>query len=194
MLIGKQWSIAATTQTHTNNTRPRPSERRAQFQRPTPANWHRRAQRQSVPSFLLVLSVAASPTVSPHLQSCLPDPLFPSFLFSHSLLFLSLMSSPPSPTIGQVAHEKGRVKRRDRPPALAIADPTPGADGEARDEQDVANDARKVATAFPDCLPLTRCSRNAYNPRSPPSKLPRLKSRSPTLRRTCPAPPRPRLR
>ncbi|PIL23714.1 hypothetical protein GSI_13464 [Ganoderma sinense ZZ0214-1] len=53
------------------------------------------------------------------------------------------MSSPPSPTIGQVAHEKGRVKRRDRPPALDIADPKPGLDGDVRYGRDVANDSRK---------------------------------------------------
>lgn len=58
------------------------------------------------------------------------------------------MSSPPSPTIGQVAHEKGRVKRRERPPALDIADPKPGLDGDVRYDRDVANDSRKVATVF----------------------------------------------
>ncbi|KAI0637280.1 hypothetical protein C8Q77DRAFT_559238 [Trametes polyzona] len=53
------------------------------------------------------------------------------------------MSAPPSPTIGQVAHEKGRTKRRERPPALDIADPKAGSDGDVRYERDAAKDSRK---------------------------------------------------
>ncbi|KAH9901650.1 hypothetical protein C8Q73DRAFT_253672 [Cubamyces lactineus] len=53
------------------------------------------------------------------------------------------MSAPPSPTIGQVAHEKGRTKRRERPPALDIVDPKAGSDGDVRYERDVAKEARK---------------------------------------------------
>ncbi|OSD02767.1 hypothetical protein PYCCODRAFT_302758 [Trametes coccinea BRFM310] len=53
------------------------------------------------------------------------------------------MSAPPSPTISQVAHEKGRTKRRERPPALDIADPKAGPDGDVRYERDGAADARK---------------------------------------------------
>ncbi|RPD79759.1 hypothetical protein L226DRAFT_435870, partial [Lentinus tigrinus ALCF2SS1-7] len=54
------------------------------------------------------------------------------------------MSAPSSPPIGQVAHEKGRMRRRDRPPALDIADPPAPEDGEPRYDRDVASDARKV--------------------------------------------------
>ncbi|KAI0807072.1 hypothetical protein C8Q74DRAFT_1362620 [Fomes fomentarius] len=53
------------------------------------------------------------------------------------------MSAPSSPTISQVAHEKGRVRRRDRPPALDIADPKAASDGDVRYVRDVANDSRK---------------------------------------------------
>ncbi|KAI0822652.1 hypothetical protein BC628DRAFT_655469 [Trametes gibbosa] len=53
------------------------------------------------------------------------------------------MSAPPSPTIGQVAHEKGRTKRRERPPALDILDPKPVSDGDVRYERDAPKDARK---------------------------------------------------
>ncbi|EIW51115.1 uncharacterized protein TRAVEDRAFT_32656, partial [Trametes versicolor FP-101664 SS1] len=53
------------------------------------------------------------------------------------------MSAPSSPTLGPVAHEKGRTKRRERPPALDIADSKAGSDGDVRYERDAAKDARK---------------------------------------------------
>ncbi|KZT69063.1 hypothetical protein DAEQUDRAFT_302437 [Daedalea quercina L-15889] len=55
------------------------------------------------------------------------------------------MSAPPSPNIGQVAHDKGRTKRRDRPPALNVGDPKSASDGDVRYERDHRRDAQRAA-------------------------------------------------
>ncbi|KAI0646766.1 hypothetical protein C8Q79DRAFT_1067692 [Trametes meyenii] len=83
------------------------------------------------------------------------------------------MSAPPSPTIGQVAHEKGRTKRRERPPALDIADPNAGSDRDVRYERDVAHDSRKqpfLKVVAPEDQP-TDAESDAPRPTSATSSL-----------------------
>ncbi|KAI0948418.1 hypothetical protein AcV7_009169 [Taiwanofungus camphoratus] len=59
------------------------------------------------------------------------------------------MSAPPSPNIGQVAHEKGRTKRRERPPTLVFGDPKAASDGDVRYERDARKDAQRSTLQVP---------------------------------------------
>ncbi|CDO74724.1 hypothetical protein BN946_scf184593.g6 [Trametes cinnabarina] len=78
------------------------------------------------------------------------------------------MSAPPSPAIGQVAHEKGRSKRRDRPPALDIADPKADPGEDVRYERNAPKSFLQVVTANEQ---LTDAESDAPRPASATSSL-----------------------
>lgn len=180
----------ATWQTRANNTRL--CRRRGQFGDLLQQTGVVELNGQSVSSSLLVLSLVYPLLCTPHhppsLSSSSSSFVFP---FSPSLVILSLMSAPSSPTIGQVAHEKGRVRRRDRPPALDIADPKAASDGDVRYVRDVANDSRKVPRSL--LLHLDVHSLTSPSFPSPLSRSFLLKSSTLKSRRTSLAPPQPRL-
>ncbi|CCM02908.1 uncharacterized protein FIBRA_05022 [Fibroporia radiculosa] len=53
------------------------------------------------------------------------------------------MSAPPSPHSGQLGHDKGRTKKKDRPPTLVFGDPKAASDGDVQYERDVRRDVRQ---------------------------------------------------
>ncbi|TFY59885.1 hypothetical protein EVJ58_g5496 [Rhodofomes roseus] len=76
------------------------------------------------------------------------------------------MSAPPSPNIGQVAHDKGRTKRRDRPPALNVGDPKSTSDGDVRYERDHRRDAQRTVPRTQKTVGQN-LETDAQGPRSP---------------------------
>ncbi|KAL4249574.1 protein kinase superfamily protein [Abortiporus biennis] len=53
------------------------------------------------------------------------------------------MSAPPSPTLLRPDHDKGRAKRRDKPPALEFTDPKAASDGDLAYVRDRAADVQQ---------------------------------------------------